>query len=399
MVLSILAELARLQDPTVRSPRDKLTVFINLHKIVVEGLSALPPVPLKESRPDAMISRPPSYEVEMDDAASKRRGRAQSRSSLASSHSIDPSLSPSVPNSELSSVFDSQRSTTTTTTSTLASSSSTSSADLILPLLIYLVVQYNPPHLVSHLLFCQRFRSNALMGGEASYCATSISAVIEFITQVDMKGLGLTPTTTTSSMATVVVEERNLIQMGNRPRGKTIIPMALTAELDRFVDTANHGIVNVVDSSFGLLYRAAQGLGPKTLEEARHVLDGAGTVASRAKGSLLRRTSAPLVNVEKGGGGQQREMVDIPPDGELPTATSTVVSSTVEGRPRSLTASVRALVGGGGGGGDERPSIGDRLASLSRFGGGSSSGSVTPVLAPVRRGFPLCALRAREHGY
>jgi hypothetical protein len=64
------------------------------------------------------------------------------------------------------------------------------SGDVLLPLIIFSVVKCNPPHLVSNLLFIQRFR-NQSVGGEESYCLINLMAVAEFLENVDMAGLGL----------------------------------------------------------------------------------------------------------------------------------------------------------------------------------------------------------------
>ena len=64
------------------------------------------------------------------------------------------------------------------------------SGDIILPLMIFAVVKTNPPHLVSHLLYTQRFRYQAV-GGEESYCLINLLAVAEFLENVDLAALGL----------------------------------------------------------------------------------------------------------------------------------------------------------------------------------------------------------------
>ena len=64
------------------------------------------------------------------------------------------------------------------------------SGDVLLPLIIFSVVKCNPPHLVSNLLFIQRFR-NQSVGGKESYCLINLMAVAEFLENVDMAGLGL----------------------------------------------------------------------------------------------------------------------------------------------------------------------------------------------------------------
>ena len=64
------------------------------------------------------------------------------------------------------------------------------SGDILLPLIIFSVVKANPPQLVSHLLFTQRFR-NQTFGGEESYCLINLMAVVEFLENVDLGALGL----------------------------------------------------------------------------------------------------------------------------------------------------------------------------------------------------------------
>lgn len=64
------------------------------------------------------------------------------------------------------------------------------SGDVLLPLLIFAVVKSNPPQLVSHLLYTQRFR-NRSVGGEESYCLVNLMAVVEFLENVDLAALGL----------------------------------------------------------------------------------------------------------------------------------------------------------------------------------------------------------------
>ena len=64
------------------------------------------------------------------------------------------------------------------------------SGDVLFPIMIFSVVKANPPHLVSNLLFTQRFRNQSI-GGEESYCLINLMAVAEFLENVDMAALGL----------------------------------------------------------------------------------------------------------------------------------------------------------------------------------------------------------------
>lgn len=54
------------------------------------------------------------------------------------------------------------------------------SGDILFPLIIFSVVKANPPHLVSHLIYTQRFRNQISGGGEESYCLVNLMAVAEF---------------------------------------------------------------------------------------------------------------------------------------------------------------------------------------------------------------------------
>lgn len=67
----------------------------------------------------------------------------------------------------------------------------TVSGDVLLPLLIFAVVKSNPPRLVSHLLFTQRYRNAAFAAGEEGYCLINLMAVVEFLENVDLGAVGV----------------------------------------------------------------------------------------------------------------------------------------------------------------------------------------------------------------
>ena len=69
--------------------------------------------------------------------------------------------------------------------------SGVSGADLLLPLIIYAIVKSNPPHMVSHLLYIQRYRASVCATGEANYVTVNITAAVEFLETVDLADLGL----------------------------------------------------------------------------------------------------------------------------------------------------------------------------------------------------------------
>ncbi|KAK2760806.1 hypothetical protein FQN54_002044 [Arachnomyces sp. PD_36] len=59
------------------------------------------------------------------------------------------------------------------------------SADSFVPLLIYVVLQANPEHLVSNIQYILRFRNQDKLGGEAGYYLSSLSGAIQFIETLD----------------------------------------------------------------------------------------------------------------------------------------------------------------------------------------------------------------------
>ena len=66
---------------------------------------------------------------------------------------------------------------------------SDTSADSFVPLLIYVVLQANPEHLVSNIQYILRFRNQDRLGGEAGYYLSSLSGAIQFIEGLDRTSL------------------------------------------------------------------------------------------------------------------------------------------------------------------------------------------------------------------
>jgi len=64
-------------------------------------------------------------------------------------------------------------------------SKSDSSADAFMPLLIYVVLQANPEHLVSNVQYILRFRNQEKLGGEAGYYLSSLLGAVQFIENLD----------------------------------------------------------------------------------------------------------------------------------------------------------------------------------------------------------------------
>ncbi|GAA5902027.1 hypothetical protein JCM5296_007558 [Sporobolomyces johnsonii] len=461
-------ELERLEDPADRSPSSKLAVFVDVHKILVDELSKLPPVPLKKDiGSDNSSSSDRPAEVEMDDAASRTSSRAPSRLrsppppavdddellrtprppppvadqdvpeiKLSDSTSQVSELSSSMHEATSSSMFDpvpapsppqSIFETSSRRSPSISSGAATSSADLILPLLIYSVVRANPPHLVSHLKFAHRFRSESLMRGQASYCATNFDAVVEFLNHVDIASLGLS----SQKVLAATPSPSLALGPGARPRAHTTgrIRGRVTNELDNLVDTANSALVGVVDSSYRMLFgprglSSFGGAAPRSLDDVKSVLEGA---RGKARNSLPFRRSASVATLSvearrreaeaaaaadgtsqadgAEAAGATREMVDIVPSAPggtpdvppadyapVPTVTSVPIPEPAKKDKDDDARSVRSIssllkettlvrtlgemregVAGGGGGGsaEDRPSLGERLSSipvLGRFG-------------------------------
>ncbi|ODA83935.1 hypothetical protein RJ55_02452 [Drechmeria coniospora] len=66
---------------------------------------------------------------------------------------------------------------------------SDSSADSFMPLLIHVVLQSNPEHLVSNVQYILRFRNQDKLGGEAGYYLSSLMGAIQFIESMDRSSL------------------------------------------------------------------------------------------------------------------------------------------------------------------------------------------------------------------
>lgn len=74
----------------------------------------------------------------------------------------------------------------------LKHSKSDSSADSFMPLLIYVVLQANPDHLVSNVQYILRFRNQEKLGGEAGYYLSSLMGAVQFVENMDRTTLTIT---------------------------------------------------------------------------------------------------------------------------------------------------------------------------------------------------------------
>ncbi|KAJ7081541.1 hypothetical protein C8R43DRAFT_1245161 [Mycena crocata] len=305
-----------------QSPDEKAGIMVHAHREVIEGLSRLPPIRLlteEEERarassrkiappniltdapgivvsPTALVASPASISIPLVDAA-EAKSRAPppplpltpppsvsisdpppepdftSSNSDAAPDSTDAiiarpelvSLPPSY-NGDISSDLERSSPPTSLPTPTPVSS------DVLLPLIIFAVVKSNPPRLVSHLLYTQRFRvtPSGIAQGEEAFCLVNLMAVAEFLENVDLEALGLGDGGISTADLTPIPIARN------SPKGPAMsLVEDSTGVLRRQVDTIAgsagrvlNGVTGVVDSSFGMLKQFLPGTSPLPLTPA-----------------------------------------------------------------------------------------------------------------------------------
>ncbi|KAJ7248176.1 hypothetical protein B0H12DRAFT_1124170 [Mycena haematopus] len=192
------------------------------------------------------------------------------------------------------------------------------SSDVLLPLIIFAVVKSNPPRLVSHLLFTQRFRvtPSGIAQGEEAFCLVNLMAVAEFLENVDLEALGLGNGGISAADLTPIP----LARTGNSPKVPALgmIPGMSFVEdgtglLRRQVDTLAggagrviNGMTGVVDSSFGMLRQFLPGTSPLPATPALDSTQGAAPwnfphVARPGFGLLRRETGFSIGGISIGG--------------------------------------------------------------------------------------------------
>ncbi|KAJ6591269.1 hypothetical protein DFH09DRAFT_1139158 [Mycena vulgaris] len=297
-----------------QSPAEKAAIMVHAHREVIEGLSRLPRIRLlteEEERvrassrkiappnilpgtpgavvsPTALVASPASISVPLADAADlTRRGPppplpltpppSVSISDTAPESAPESSAavaepSPSAPDSTDAHISrpellplppsyngDPREDTPPPSTPTPVSS------DVLLPLIIFAVVKSNPPRLVSHLLYTQRFRvtPSGIAQGEEAFCLVNLMAVAEFLENVDLEALGLGDGGISTADLTPIPIARN------SPKAPAMSLMedstgALRRQVDTLAGSAGrvlNGVTGVVDSSFGMLRQLLPGTG------------------------------------------------------------------------------------------------------------------------------------------
>ncbi|KAG0701109.1 hypothetical protein DFH29DRAFT_580744 [Suillus ampliporus] len=312
-------------DVACRSPGDKAAVLVAAHKLIVDGLSRLPPIKLKngdehpeESEPPQRKATPPPGPMDAVDVP-----YVASPDVLSSPLPVPILMAPDPqPDGQATRGSpDSSRihvppraSSPRPTISHTVQQPTTVSGDVLLPLLIFAVVKSNPSRLVSHLLFTQRYRNAAFAGGEERYCLINLMAVVEFLENVDLKAVGVgegVGIVSTADLTPIPIVRTTL-----PPDAPVDAPGSLRGRVEQGVDaiagSANKVISGVVDSSFGVLR--------SFLPSAPTVTSAPETSDARWNMGLLRRESgfsiASLVpgrEKPKGDGKEegQRELVEV----------------------------------------------------------------------------------------
>ncbi len=94
------------------------------------------------------------------------------------------------------------------------------SADSFVPLLIYVVLQANPEHLVSNIQYILRFRNQEKLGGEAGYYLSSLSGAIQFVESIDRTSLTISDDEFERNVelaVSAIAEKNREAEMANSP--------------------------------------------------------------------------------------------------------------------------------------------------------------------------------------
>ncbi|KAJ3767544.1 hypothetical protein FB446DRAFT_754590 [Lentinula raphanica] len=259
------------------TPREKADVMVRAHKVLVDGLTKLPfAISLKdnESKPDVQ-SESPLEEEELETAVPWKKDDAFPRPE-DSDHidvqvevdAVETTTTETQPDVKEPDENKNEENSKTTSEKPSSSLATSFSLDTLFPLLILSVVISNPPRLVSHLLFTQRFLfthtfqatspSSSSAAGEQAYCLVNLMAVAEFIGNLDLEAVvsardsALVPA---DGLMPVPVPMSLPINIGGRPSSRR-------ASINSQYSAASHdgsaSIRSVLSSSFTLRNRVEQ---------------------------------------------------------------------------------------------------------------------------------------------
>lgn len=88
-----------------------------------------------------------------------------------------------------------------------------------MPLLIYVVLQANPEHLVSNVQYILRFRNQEKLGGEAGYYLSSLLGAVQFIENLDRTSLTISDEEFEKNVEAAVsaIAEKHQAEVGEAP--------------------------------------------------------------------------------------------------------------------------------------------------------------------------------------
>ncbi|KAJ7481797.1 hypothetical protein FB451DRAFT_1237212 [Mycena latifolia] len=349
------------------SPAEKAAIMIHAHREVIEGLSRLPRIRLlteEEERlrtssrkiaplnilpdapgivvsPTALVASPASVSAPADAAEVKPRGPppplpltpppsvsvsdpAPELPAVAESSPAAVEPTPSAPDftdatisrPELLPLPPSYNGDAPVDTPPAPSTPTPVSSDVLLPLIIFAVVKSNPPRLVSHLLYTQRFHltPSGVAQGEEAFCLVNLMAVAEFLENVDLEALGLGD----GGIRPYADPDRAQQSQGPAMSLAGDSPGALRRQVDTIAGSAGrvfNGVTGVVDSSFGMLRQLLPGTGsPLPVTPALDSNTGAapwnfphvGSAPRPGFGLLRRETGFSIGGISIGGRSEEK---------------------------------------------------------------------------------------------
>ncbi|KAF8993241.1 hypothetical protein BDQ17DRAFT_1368587 [Cyathus striatus] len=311
---------------TAHSPAGKAAVLVEAHKIVVDGLSKLPPIRLKSEEEKAASSKAPSVDEFEDDLPTARpfvvtKDVELQVKNTASTEAKDDAAN-SVSSSTESSFLGGETATSPVENSLLQAppsplplaarslspvgdNSVASSPRRHRPTNLSLSSPTHSPLVRNRSLPPDPFADdkpqettqvsgdvNQGVGGEESYCLINMMAVAEFLENVDLAALGLGDSERVMSTAdlTPILLTRSPVTSETplAPSDANSLRGRMEQQVDAIADSANKVISGVVDSSFGILRSFLPNSTTPTAESAATAVADA---ATKPGFGLLRRES------------------------------------------------------------------------------------------------------------